>query len=137
MNRIVATLVLLAALSLAAHAQGQEGEVVSPEELVVELPFAAQQCVLPAAPPKIAEDASYDALVDAKGRVAKFQEDLEAYRKCLDSTRNDQGITQGNLVALTNAHNYSVEMEQRVADGFNEAVRAYNARVKETGGEDK
>jgi hypothetical protein len=34
-------------------------------------------------------------------------------------------------VALTRAYNYSVDMEQRIAEQFNIAVRAYKARQAE------
>ena len=37
-------------------------------------------------------------------------------------------LTDGNMLALQNAHNYSVEMEERMAEQFNVAVRAYKAR---------
>jgi len=39
-------------------------------------------------------------------------------------------LSDGNRQAITNAHNYSVDMEERVADMFNEAVRAYKKNQK-------
>jgi hypothetical protein len=108
----------------------QEGETQTAiDDKLVMLPFAAQRCVLPAAPPPL-EDSTYDELVQGKERMGVFQRKLETYRKCLDSTRNDEGLTTGNSVALTEAYNYSVTMEERVAENFNKAIRAYNASIK-------
>jgi len=92
------------------------------------LPLEAQTCNLPAAPAKIPEDADYAALGKAKGNVVEFQSVMETYRECLDSAKGSPGLTDGNEMALVNAHNYSVEMEERVAEQFNAAVRTYKAR---------
>ena len=41
----------------------------------------------------------------------------------------DRGdLSKGNAQALLNAYNYSVDMEERVAAMFNEAIRAWKAR---------
>jgi hypothetical protein len=95
------------------------------------LPLEAQTCNLPAAPATIPEDASYDQLVEAKGNVVSFQDAMVSYRDCLDTAGKADNLTEGNQVALNNAHNYSVEMEERVAEQFNVAVRAYKARQAE------
>ena len=50
------------------------------------------------------------------------------YRECLDAARGVTVLTEGNEIALNQAHNYSVEMEERIAEQFNVAVRAYKAR---------
>lgn len=92
------------------------------------LPLEAQTCNLPAAPAKIPEDADYAALGKAKGNVVEFQTTMITYRECLDSAKGSPGLTDGNQMALVNAHNYSVEMEERVAEHFNAAVRAYKER---------
>lgn len=92
------------------------------------LPLEAQTCNLPAAPARIPEDATYDQLLKAKDNVATFQQQLGVYRSCLDKSKESTELTEGNQVALTQAHNYSVEMEERVAEQFNVAVRAYKAR---------
>lgn len=97
------------------------------------LPLEAQTCDLPSAPARIPEDASYDDLVAAKGRVADFQNALAVYRECLDGAAPEEELTEGNRIALTQAHNYSVEMEERVAEAFNTAVRAYKASQAEGG----
>lgn len=96
------------------------------------LPLEAQTCDLPSAPARIPEEASYDDLVAAKGRVSEFQSALAVYRECLENAAPDEELTEGNRIALTQAHNYSVEMEERVAEAFNTAVRDYKAR--EAGG---
>jgi hypothetical protein len=96
------------------------------------LPLEAQTCDLPAAPARIPDDASYDDLVAAKGRVSDFQSSLAVYRECLENAAPEEELTEGNRIALTQAHNYSVEMEERVAEAFNTAVRDYKAR--EAGG---
>ncbi|MEJ2534907.1 MAG: hypothetical protein P8008_05440 [Gammaproteobacteria bacterium] len=98
------------------------------------LPVEAQTCNLPAAPARIPDEASYDDLLKAKEAITAFQSSLSASRECLDKSKSAPEVTQGNLIALNNAHNYSVEMEQRVAEQVNVAVRAYKARQEEEGG---
>lgn len=104
-----------------ALAQAADGSAVL-------LPLEAQTCNLPAAPARIPEDASYDQLLKAKDNVATFQQQLGEYRSCLDKSKDSTELTDGNQVALTQAYNYSVEMEERVAEQFNVAVRAFKAR---------
>lgn len=110
-------------LSMAAVAQ----EVMEDGSAVV-LPLEAQQCDLPGAPPPIPEDADKPALLAAQKNVKQFQADMEAYRACINKDVESGDLTTGNLQAINNAHNYSVEMEERVAAMFNEAVKAYKAR---------
>jgi len=102
-----------------ALAQDDESEVV--------LPLEAQTCDLPSAPASIPAQPSYDDLAKAKANIATFQVSLGEYRGCLDASREGVDLSDGNEIALTQAHNYSVEMEERVAEQFNEAVRAYKA----------
>ena len=97
------------------------------------LPLEAQTCDLPSAPARISEEADYDELVAAKGRVSDFQAALAVYRECLEKAAPDEELTEGNRIALNQAHNYSVEMEERVAEAFNTAVRAYKAREADGG----
>lgn len=115
----------LLALGLAAAASAAD-------ESNVILPLEAQTCNLPVAPARIPADADYDALVKAKGQVTAFQEAMEAYRGCLGEASGVDGLTDGNRIALNQAHNYSVEMEERIAEQFNVAVRAYKARQAES-----
>lgn len=97
------------------------------------LPLEAQTCNLPSAPARIPEEASYDDLVVAKNNVTTFQESLAGYRECLDAAGKESELTDGNQMALNQAYNYSVEMEERVAEQFNVAVRSYKARQAEEG----
>ena len=53
---------------------------------------------------------------------------MEVYRTCLNQDADSDELSTGNLQAISNAHNYSVDMEERVAGMFNEAVREYKAR---------
>ena len=101
------------------------------DESVVILPLEAQTCNLPVAPARIPEDASYDDLAKAKGNVVSFQTAMVEYRECIDAAAKVSNLTDGNNLAITNAHNYSVEMEERIAEQFNVAVRAYKARQAE------
>ena len=117
--------VLLLAASAFSVAQAQEA---AEEDYTVVLPEKAQACVLPAAPDSIPEDADYDRLVAAKGHVATFQTDLGTYRECLKAAEEGVELTPGNQQALIASYNYSVDMEERVAERFNEAVRTYKER---------
>lgn len=100
----------------------------NPAELEVVLPYEAQKCVLPASPDKIPEEATLDELKAAKQDVADFQANMIEYRDCLEAANADEDNTPGNKQAIVNSYNYSVEMEERVANRFNEAVRAYKER---------
>ena len=93
----------------------------------VVLPLETQQCNLPTAPPPIPEVPEKSDLLAAQKGVKSFQADMIVYRTCLDKDSNSPDVTTGNLLAISNAHNYSVDMEERVASMFNEAVRAYKA----------
>lgn len=100
----------------------------APDGSAILLPLEAQTCNLPAAPARIPADASYEQLITAKDAVAAFQVELTQYRECLDASRQGPELSDGNEMALNQAYNYSVEMEERVAEQFNVAVRAYKAR---------
>ena len=110
-------------VSTAAMAQ----DVMEDGSLVV-LPLEAQQCDLPSAPPPIPENAEKADLLEAQKKVKQFQADMEVYRACIDKDAQSGDLSTGNLQAINNAHNYSVQMEERVAAMFNEAVRDYKAR---------
>ena len=112
----------LAIFALQAPAMAQE------DGSDIVLPLSAQTCDLPTAPARIPETPSYDDLVAAKDRVSEFQTSLASYRECLDGAGDPELMTEGNRIALNQAHNYSVEMEERVAEQFNVAVRDYKAR---------
>lgn len=127
MTKTVYSLLALAALSVTPLAAAQE------DGSQIILPVEAQSCDLPSAPARIPDEASYDDLVKAKGNINTFQAELLTYRECLDASRTED-ITDGNEIALTQAFNYSVEMEERVAEQFNVAVREYKARQAESEG---
>lgn len=116
--------VLVAAGLLISGAQAQD----NPEDFEVVLPEEAQNCVLPASPDAIPADATLDQLKAAKGQIAEFQGNVMTYRDCLNAADSNPDITEGNKAAIVNSYNYSVEMEERVAQRFNEAVRDYKER---------
>lgn len=91
----------------------------------VELSVAAQQCERPATPPALPGNADYEDLRRAKKSILQLQQALLVYRNCLDHSGLLPDQTHGNLVALNRAHNESVDLEQRVADEFNAALRTY------------
>ena len=122
-------LVLAAAVSMFGVAQAQDEE-----EMVVVLPDEAQNCVLPASPDAIPEEATLDQLKAAKADVADFQGRIEEYRGCLQAAEANPENTEGNKAAIVQSYNYSVEMEERVAGRFNDAVRDYKERKAAAGG---
>ena len=117
---ICASLVLMASMTAMAQSEMEDGSKVV-------LPVEAQQCALPSAPPPIPEAAIKEDLLKAQKNVKQFQADMEVYRTCINKDADSGELSTGNQLAISNAHNYSVEMEQRVADMFNEAVRAFKA----------
>ena len=123
-------LVLLAAASLLNTSFAQTDDA----EMEVVLPDDAQVCVLPASPDKIPEEASLEELKAAKVQIGEFQVQVEAFRACLSKAEQNPDNTAGNKQAIVNSYNYSVEMEERVANRFNEAVRDYKERKAAAGG---
>lgn len=119
-------LVLAAAAFLLNSASAQD---VDPADLEVVLPDDAQKCVLPASPDAIPEEAGLDELKVAKAQVAEFQGKMVTFRDCLAKADENPDNTPGNKAAIVNSYNYSVEMEERVANRFNEAVREYKERT--------
>ncbi len=113
--------------------QGAFAQEVVGDGSIVVLPIESQSCNLPSAPPAIPDAPVKDDLLKAQQNVKDFQATMIAYRECInmhknnDELANDPDLTKGNRQAITEAHNYSVDMEERVADMFNEAVRAYKA----------
>jgi predicted secreted protein len=121
-KRIVA--IAAAALMInAVQAQDQDSE-----DYAVVLPEDAQKCVLPASPDSIPDDASYDDLVAAKKQIAEFQGEVGVFRECLNAADENPDNTPGNKQAIIDSFNYSVEMEERIAERFNAAVRSYKER---------
>jgi len=115
--------ILAAAILLCSNIQAQ-----SDDENEQILPDKALACVLPASPNAIPEEATYDDLIAAKKDVATFQSELQVFRDCLKAAEEDPDNTPGNEAAIVSSFNYSVEMEERVAERFNAAVRSYKER---------
>jgi len=121
MKRVMfAGLVLMVSMTAMAQDVMEDGSKVI-------LPVEAQQCNLPSAPPPISETPEKSDLLAAQKNVKQFQTDMEVYRACVNKDAENDEMTSGNRQAISNAHNYSVDMEERVATLFNEAVRAYKA----------
>jgi hypothetical protein len=121
-NRI---LVFIASAVFACAVQAQDENAEANE---VVLPEDAQKCVLPASPDAIPENATLDQLKVAKTQVGEFQEKVAVFRDCLAEAEQNPDNTPGNKQAIVSSYNYSVEMEERVANRFNEAVRDYKER---------
>jgi len=117
---MIAGLALVFSLPVIAQDVMEDGSAIV-------LPLSEQHCNLPSAPPPIPETPVYDDLIAAQKEVKKFQASMEVYRSCINHDALSEELTEGNRQAITNAHNYSVDMEERVAGMFNEAVRAYKA----------
>ncbi len=117
-------LIVIAAGFLFNSVQAQDDA----EEYKVVLPPDAQKCILPASPDKIPDDASYDQLKEAKAQIATFQVDVEVFRTCLKEAEDNPDNTEGNKQAIISSFNYSVDMEERIAERFNVAIRSYKAR---------
>lgn len=118
--------IIYAGLFLAASMTATAQDVMDDGSMVV-LPVEAQQCDLPSAPPPISEVPDKPELLAAQKFVKQFQADMEVYRTCVDKDADNPDLSSGNVRAISNAHNYSVDMEERVANMFNEGIRAYKA----------
>ena len=118
-------IVLVSVLALLANTVYAQDD---PADLEVVLPYDAQKCVLPASPDKIPEEATLDELKTAKAQVGAFQSSMVEFRSCLEAADSNEDNTPGNKQAIVNSYNYSVEMEERVANRFNDAVRDYKER---------
>ena len=121
MKKVIFTILALM-VSITAMAQ----DVMDDGSRVI-LPLEAQACDLPNAPPPIPDVPVKEDLLKAQKFVKSFQADMEIYRACVNKDIDSEELSSGNRQAISNAHNYSVGMEERVASMFNEAVRAYKA----------
>ena len=123
MKRVIFTgLVLAASMTAVAQDVMQDGSKVV-------LPLEAQACNLPSAPPPIPDAPVKEDLLKAQKLIKQFQGDMEVYRSCIDKDIASGELSQGNMQAISNAHDYSVGMEERVAGMFNEALRAYKDSI--------
>ena len=128
MKRIIfAVLVLMtSAVALAQEDKMEDGSKVI-------LPVHLQSCKVPYATPPIPENATKEDLLKAKKLIGEFQGEMLVYRTCLgveteeklDSLQDNAELTQGNVMAILNAYDYSVTKEEQVATAFNTALRAY------------
>jgi hypothetical protein len=116
--------VIFAGLALVVSMAALAQDVMDDGSMVI-LPIQAQECALPSAPPPIPEVPEKADLLKAQKLVKGFQTDMQSYRDCVNQYADSPDATLGNKQAISNAHNYSVDMEERVAAMFNEAVRAY------------
>jgi len=119
---IFAGLVLMASMTAVAQDVMEDGSKVV-------LPLEAQACNLPSAPPPIPDPPVKEDLLKAQGLIKQFQGEMEVYRSCIEKDAESGELSQGNLRAITNAYDYSVGMEERVATMFNESLRAYKANA--------
>ena len=117
-------LFVLAGAFLLNTALAQEDE----EDYEIVLPEEAQKCVLPASPDAIPEEATYDQLKTGKTQIATFQQEVLVFRECLQAAEENPDNTAGNKQAIVSSFNYSVDMEERIALRFNEAIRSYKER---------
>ena len=123
MKRVIFTGLILAA-SVTAVAQ----DLMEDGSKVV-LPLEAQACSLPTAPPPIPDPPVKEDLLKAQKLIKQFQGEMEVYRSCIDKDIESGELSQGNLQAISNAYDYSVGMEERVASMFNESLRTYKANA--------
>jgi hypothetical protein len=117
-------LIIVAAIVLTNTVQAQDDS----DEYKVVLPDDAQKCILPASPDKISEEATLDQLKEAKAQIAVFQGEVVTFRDCLKAAEDNPNNTEGNKQAIISSFNYSVDMEERVAERFNVAIRSYKQR---------
>ena len=123
MKRIIfAGLILMTSMVAFAQDLMDDGSVVV-------LPLEAQACNLPSAPPPIPDPPIKEDLLKAKKLIKQFQADMELYRSCVNKDAESGELTKGNLMAIANAHDYSVDMEERVAAMFNDALKVYKASL--------
>ena len=125
-KRSIFTLIAVFLVFVAGNGIAQTAEDGS----AVLLPLEAQSCNYPGAPAKLPEEPDFETLKAGVARFKEFQVELEEFRGCLEEAGNADNLTEGNRIALNNAHNDSVDMETRLGDQLNTAVRAYNARQK-------
>ena len=132
MKRIIFAVVVL---MTSVVAMAQEDTMEDGSRVI--LPVDLQSCKVPYATPPIPENATKEDLLKAKKLIAGFQEEMLVYRTCLgveteeklDGLSDNAELTQGNVMAILNAYDYSVTKEEQVATAFNTALRAYKASL--------
>ena len=68
------------------------------------------------------------ALEKANGNMKGFQAEMAVYRECLRVSVESETATKGNKAAVGNAHDYTVDMEERIVEQFNMALCGYKQR---------
>lgn len=121
MKKIVILLFLglLAPLTLADSSSKVPDKVVAPA--------GAEKCEIPKMPPEIPEGAGKSELIEAQGEVKQFQAGVKKYRSCLEAINNNDELTEENRLALDILHDKSVNLEEKVAKRFNDAVQAWKS----------
>ena len=122
-------LILMASMTALAQ------EAIMDDGSRVVLPLDVQACNLPSAPPPIPDPPIKEELLKAQKLVKQFQAELLVYRTCmgveteekLEGLKDREGLSMGNKEAIYKAYDYSVSMETRVAEMFNEALQASKA----------
>jgi hypothetical protein len=122
------------ALTMSVTALAQD---VTDDGSRVVLPIDLQSCKVPNAPPPIPENAAKEDLLKAKKLITEFQGEMLVYRTCMgveteekiDGLAEKSGLSEGNVMAILSAYDYSVTKEEQVATAFNEALRAYKASL--------
>lgn len=76
--------------------------------------------------------ATKDELLNAKERISEYQDQMNDYRDCLYSAETALDSTVPNYeeqkVAIQKLSDESIEVEQKVADEFNQAIRIFKQR---------
>ena len=71
-------------------------------------------------------------MIETQGKVKQFQADLAVYRTCLDDELDKVSTELESYEEIkrmsTQKHNASVEDEQKMADEWGEAVRAFKSQ---------
>jgi len=127
--------IIFAALVLMTSTVSLAQEDVLEDGSKVVLPIELQSCKVPHSPPPIPEDAAKEDLLKAKKLITEFQGEMLVYRTCLgveteekiDGLSEKEGLSQGNVMAILSAYDYSVTKEKQITTAFNEALKVYKA----------
>ncbi len=128
--------IIIAVLALTVSMTTLAQEVMDDGSRIV-LPIDLQSCKVPNAPPPIPEEAVKEDLLKAKKLITEFQGEMLVYRTCMgveteekiDGLEDKAGLTQGNVMAILSAYDYSVTKEEQVATAFNDALKVYKANL--------
>jgi len=73
--------------------------------------------------------ASMEEMLAAQQAVKSYMAGMEDYLKCLDDESQSMGDTQSDeqRLAQVQQHNSAVDAMERIANSFNEQIRAYKA----------